>query len=152
MPPPPPDPHTILVLRRTFPASRERVFRAWTTPHALEAWLRPRGIAMTVRSLDVRVGGTFRFELAHGGAIVGTYLDITPPARLVFTWSGDAIDTLQDRETIVTVDFLDQGAATELVLTHERLNTPELRALFEGGWPSLLDALAVALPSSLLDG
>jgi hypothetical protein len=57
-----------------------------------------------------------------------------------------------DRETVVTVDFLDQGPATEVVLTHERLDTPELRALFEGGWPSLLDALAVALPSSLLDG
>ena len=47
---------TTLVLRRTFEASRARVFRAWITPRALEQWFRPRGISMTVRSLDARVG------------------------------------------------------------------------------------------------
>ena len=38
---------------------------------------------------------------------------------------------------------------TEVVLTHEGLNTPEQRALIEGGWPSMLDALASALSSHL---
>jgi hypothetical protein len=38
---------------------------------------------------------------------------------------------------------------TEVVLTHERLITPELRALVEGGWPSMLDALAELLSSHL---
>jgi hypothetical protein len=37
------------------------------------------------------------------------------------------------------------------VLTHEHLGTPERRALAEGGWPSLLDALASVLSSSHLD-
>ncbi len=141
-----PAPHnnTTLVLRRTFTASRERVFRAWITPEALESWLRPRGMSVTVHALDARVGGSFRFELENGSSIVGTYLQIVPPEKLVFTWSGEAI---QDRETVVTLDFLDRGPVTEVVLTHERLSTPELRALFEGGWPSLLDALAEVLSS-----
>ncbi len=146
----PPAPHnsTTLVLRRVFTAPRLRVFRAWITPVVLESWLRPRGMAVTVRSLEACVGGSFRFELENGSSIFGTYLHIVPPEKLVFTWSGEAI---QDRETIVTLDFLDQGAATEVVLTHERLSTPELRALFEGGWPSLLNALAEMLSSSHLD-
>ena len=130
---------TTLVLRRTFTASRERVFRAWITPEALESWLRPRGMSMTVRSLDARVGGSFRFDLEDGSSIVGTYLQIVPPEKLVYTWSGGAT---QGRETVVTLDFLDQGPVTEVVLTHEGLSTPERRALAEGGWPSLLDALA----------
>ena len=140
----PPAPHnsTTLVLRRAFTASRQRIFRAWIEPEALEAWLRPRGMAVTVRSLDARVGGSFRFELENGDSIVGTYLRIVPPEKLVFTWSGEVI---QNRETIVTLDFLDQGAVTEVVLTHEGLSTPDLRAIFEGGWPSLLDALASIL-------
>jgi uncharacterized protein YndB with AHSA1/START domain len=140
----PPVPHTstTLVLRRAFTASRQRVFRAWIEPEALESWLRPRGMAVTVRSLDVRVGGSFRFELENSGSIVGTYLRIVPPEKLVFTWSGESI---QNRETIVTLDFLDQGPVTEVVLTHEGLSTPDLRALFGSGWPSLLDALASVL-------
>jgi uncharacterized protein YndB with AHSA1/START domain len=146
----PPAPHnnTTLVLRRAFTASRQRVFRAWIEPEALEHWLRPRGKGVTVSKLDARVGGSFRFELEDGSSIVGTYLHIVPPEKLVFTWSGRVT---QGRETVVTLDFLDQGAVTEVVLTHEGLSTPEMRALVGSGWPSLLDALAEVLSSPHLD-
>jgi uncharacterized protein YndB with AHSA1/START domain len=139
---------TNLVLRRTFLAERARVFRAWITPKALESWLRPGGMNITVRSLDVRAGGSFCFDLENGGSIAGTYLHIIPPEKLVFTWSGGVI---QQRETVVTLEFFDQGPVTEVVLTHERLNTPELRVLIEGGWLSMLDALASVLSSSHFD-
>jgi uncharacterized protein YndB with AHSA1/START domain len=142
--PPKPDPSTTLVLRRTFSASRQRVFRAWIEPEALESWLRPRGMGMTVRSLEARVGGSFHFDLENGNSIVGTYLQIAPPEKLVFTWSGPA---LQGRETVVTLDFLEQGPTTEVVLTHEGLSTPDLRALVGSGWPSLLTALSEVLSS-----
>lgn len=139
---------TTLVLRRAFSASRQRVFRAWIEPEALEHWLRPRGMSMAVSKLEARVGGSFRFDLEDGSSIVGTYLHVAAPEKLVFTWSGKAI---QGRETVVTLDFLDQGPVTEVVLTHERLSTPELRALAGSGWPSLLDALAEVLSSPHLD-
>jgi hypothetical protein len=41
--------------------------------------------------------------------------------------------------------------STTLVLTHEGLSTPEMRALVGAGWPSLLDALAEVLSSPHLD-
>jgi uncharacterized protein YndB with AHSA1/START domain len=105
-------------------------------------------MSMTVRSLDARVGGSFRFDLEDGSSMIGTYLQIVPPEHLVFTWSGGAA---QSWETVVTLDFLDQGPVTEVVLTHEGLSTPERRALAEGGWPSLFDALASVLSSPHLD-
>ena len=142
--PPVPDNATTLVLRRTFPATRRRVFRAWVEPDALERWLRPRGLGMSVSALDARVGGSFRFDLANGSSIVGTYLQVVPPEKLVFTWSGEVTT---GRATIVTVDFVDQGPVTEVVLTHERLSTPEVRARAGSGWPLLLDALAKVLSS-----
>ena len=146
----PPAPHNsiTLVVRHTFTASRQRVFRAWNSPVALESWFRPRGMSMTVRSLDARVGGSFCFDLEDGSSMIGTYLQIVPPEKLVYTWSGGA---RQGWETVVTLDFLDQGPVTEVVLTHEHLGTPERRALAEGGWPSLLDALASVLSSPHLD-
>ncbi len=137
---------TTLVLRRTFTASRERVFRAWITPRALEHWFRPRGMSITVRSLDARVGGSFCFDLEDGSSMIGTYLQIVPPEKLVYTWSGGAT---QSWRTVVTLDFLDHGPITEVVLTHEGLSTPERRARAEGGWPSLFDALAEVLSSDL---
>jgi uncharacterized protein YndB with AHSA1/START domain len=105
-------------------------------------------MSMTVRSLDARVGGSFCFDLEDGSSMIGTYLQIVPPEKLVYTWSGGA---RQGWETVVTLDFLDQGPVTEVVLTHEGLSTPERRALAEGGWPSLLDALAEVLSSPHLD-
>lgn len=139
---------TTLVLRRVFAASRQRVFRAWIEPEALESWFRPKGMRVTVRALDARVGGSFCFELENGNTIVGTYLHFVPPEKLVFTWSGAAA---QIQGSVVTLDFLDQGPMTEVVLTHEGLSTPEMRALVSTGWPSLLDALTDALSLPHLD-
>lgn len=139
-----PDDITTLVLRRTFAAPRQRVFRAWIDPKAVEQWLRPRGQRVTIRTLDVWVGGTFRFDIADGEFIAGTYLEIVPPERLVFTWSGQIG---HGKESVVRLDFLDQGALTEVVLTHEGL-IPETRARAGHGWPSLLDQLAVVVVSS----
>ena len=143
----PPESHdnTVLVVRRVFTAPRQRVFRAWIEPHALECWLRPKGLSMTVSKLEAHVGGSFRFDLENGSSIVGTYLDFTAPEKLVFTWSGEAI---QDRETIVTLDFLDKGLVTEVVLTHERLDTPELLTIFNSGWSPMFDMLAEVLASA----
>lgn len=146
MNPPTPYNDTTLVLRRTFLASRQRVFHAWIEPEALERWLRPGGLSMTVSRLEPWVGGSFRFDLENGGCITGTYLHIVPPERLVFSWTGTAIE---GRETVVMLDFLDRGQVTEVVLTHEGLSTPDLHALFGSGWPSLLDALASVLSTHL---
>jgi len=105
-------------------------------------------MSVTVSKLEARVGGSFRFDVKDGSSIVGIYLHILPSEKLVFTWSGRAT---QGRETIVTLDFLDQGPVTEVVLTHEGLSTSEMCALVGTGWPSLLDALAEVLPSPHLD-
>jgi uncharacterized protein YndB with AHSA1/START domain len=139
---------TTLVVRRQFAASRERVFRAWVTPEALQRWLRPRGMAMTVRSLDARVGGSFCFELENGTSIVGTYLRFDPLEKLIFTWSGAATREQETQETTVTVDFLDLGDATEVILTHEGLIAPERRLLAGSGWSSMLGTLDVVLSSN----
>src|SRR5258708_12956461 len=100
-----------LVLRRTFTASRQRVFRAWITPRALEQWLRPRGMSMTVRSLDARVGGSFCFELEDGSSLIGTYLQVFPPEKLLYTWSAAAA---HGSKTVVPLTFLDQRPLPQL--------------------------------------
>jgi uncharacterized protein YndB with AHSA1/START domain len=133
----------VLIVRRTFMAPRERVFYAWINAGALEQWFRPMGVRVNVRELDVRVGGAFRFELAgDGGVMEGTYLEIVPTERLVFTWTSGGT---QHEETLVTVEFVARGAETEVVLTHARLSGDEMLGLHRVGWQAALDGLAAAL-------
>jgi uncharacterized protein YndB with AHSA1/START domain len=142
--PPTPDVRTTLVLRRTFAATRPRVFRAWIEPEALERWLKPNGWNLRVQSLDARVDGAFQFDLENGTSIVGTYLDLVPPEKLVFTWINQA---QPEQGTVVTVDFREQGSSTVVVLTHRNLRQPDLRARIERGWGMALDTLAEVLSS-----
>ncbi|PWT73408.1 MAG: hypothetical protein C5B60_08205 [Chloroflexi bacterium] len=143
--PPTPDIRTTLVLRRTFAADRPRVFRAWIEPEALQRWLKPNGLNLRVQSLDARVDGSFHFDLENGTSIIGTYLDLVPPEKLVFTWINQA---QPEQGTVVTVDFREQGSSTEVVLTHRNLRRPELRVRVERGWGLALDTLAEVLSSA----
>lgn len=143
------DSSTTLTLRRTFPATRERVFRSWTEREALQQWFRPSGQRLIISKLQVQVGGSYRFDFADGSdAIVGTYLEIIRPQKLVFTWS---FISLQGMDTVVTVEFIEHGSATEIILTHERFTSEELRSQHQAGWQALLDNLAEVLTLNLDD-
>ncbi len=137
------EPGTSLQLRRLFAAPRERVFRAWIERDALQRWFRPHGMPIVVSRLEPHVGGGFQFETqgADGTCTTtsGTFLEISFPDKLVFTWVSNAIP---DRDTLVTVEFITQGSSTEVVLTHERFPAGTRIAIFQQGWSSMLDQLA----------
>ena len=140
---PSPDQTTSLQLRRLFSAPRERVFRAWIEREALQQWFRPGGMAVTVSRLDAHVGGSFQFETkAPDGTYsltTGKYLEISFPEKLVFTWASNVI---KGQETLVTVEFIERGASTEIILTHDRFASDTRLAIFQQGWTSSLDRLA----------
>ena len=132
-----------LEVRRTIPAPRERVFKAWTEAAAVSRWLAPTDDYTTlVHELDVRVGGRFRIEMRHkGGAqniAVGAYREIAAPERLAFTWRWEGHEM---PDTLVTVQLLDRGAETEVVLTHTGLPNEESRTKHQEGWFGCLDRL-----------
>jgi uncharacterized protein YndB with AHSA1/START domain len=132
---------------RTIKASRHRVFRAWTDPELLMRWfIEPDG-EMRIRELDLRAGGRYALEGTVGNKpwrIEGRYLEVEPPAKLVYTWTWDNDPALGDpvgSDTLVTVEFLERGGETELVVTHERLATDKARAEHNAGWIGCLERL-----------
>ncbi len=143
--PTPARPATPLRVTRTFPASRERVFRAWTEPQALTRWLAPSDdFQTTVLELDLRPGGRYRVEMLQGDRphrVAGTYVEIRPPEKLVFTWTWDN-DPAHVGETLVTLEFIERGDSTELVLTHDRFADAASRDEHGKGWTGCLDRLA----------
>jgi uncharacterized protein YndB with AHSA1/START domain len=105
-----------LVVTRTVNGPARIVFEAWTKPELFKQWWVPKSMGMSLRSceMDVRVGGTYRLEFEPAGmAFFGTYLDVTPHSRLVWT-----NDEGGDGGPVTTVTFEEKGGKTLLVM-HE---------------------------------
>jgi uncharacterized protein YndB with AHSA1/START domain len=135
-----------LRVTRTFSASRQRVFRAWTEPELMMRWFVEGDGNMTVCDIDLREGGTYRLEGEMSGKhwrIWGSFLEVRPPERLVYTWvwKHDVGIGTSEGDTTVTVEFHERGGETELVLTHERFASVTARDEHTQGWQSCLKRL-----------
>ncbi len=98
--------HTIH-FQRTFAASREQVFDAWTDPDQLRLWWDPSGTPLAECTIDLRVGGAFRLVNqgnAHSPPFAGVYKVLDRPGTLVF----DALGALG------TVRLEQRGAVTQM--------------------------------------
>ena len=108
-----------LVTTRTFDAPARIVFEAWTKPELFKQWWVPKSMGMSLLSceMDVRVGGKYRLVFAHEAlesmAFFGTYLEVTPHSRLVWT-----NDEAGDAGQVTTVTFEEKAGKT-LVVLHE---------------------------------
>src|SRR5262245_16235950 len=52
-----------VILTRTFDASVERVWKAWTDPQEVMRWWGPKGFTSPSCKIDFRVGGKFIFHM-----------------------------------------------------------------------------------------
>jgi uncharacterized protein YndB with AHSA1/START domain len=72
--------------------------------------------------------------------VAGVFEKVAPSERLVYSWAWQSPEPDQT-ETRVTVQFLDRGDETEIVLTHERFTSAEWAAEHEQGWTGCLGRL-----------
>jgi uncharacterized protein YndB with AHSA1/START domain len=102
------------VVTRTFDAPARLVFEAWTKPELFGRWWLPRSMGMTLQSLemDARTGGSYRLSFGGGVEFFGSYLEVTPSSRIVWTNEEGG-----ETSSVTTVTFEDQGDLTRLVLS-----------------------------------
>jgi uncharacterized protein YndB with AHSA1/START domain len=133
---------TSLVISRTYPATVDRVFKAWTDANQLGQWFAPNDDCTTKANIDLRVGHEYRISIAHKGGnvmtVLGTYRVIDPPRKLVYTWRWEGHHTA---DTLVTVDFNPDGEATRVTITHEKFTNIEDRDKHNEGWNGCLSRL-----------
>jgi uncharacterized protein YndB with AHSA1/START domain len=131
-----------LVVRRRINATQEKLFAAWTQPQLLVRWWGPQGVACPAAEIDLRVGGTYRIANRFPDGtlvwIAGVFEVIEPPHRLIYTWKLESQNAALER---VTVCFEAHGAATEIIVTHERIADDAARTSHERGWNGCLDSL-----------
>ena len=99
-----------LVVTRTVNAPARLVFEAWTKAELFRRWWVPKSYGLTLLSceMDVRVGGQYRLVFRHEDSTMeffGTYLEVTPHSRLV--WTNEEGD---NGKTVTTVTFEEKAA------------------------------------------
>jgi uncharacterized protein YndB with AHSA1/START domain len=107
-----------IVSVRVVDAPRRIAFDAWTNPTHVSKWLLgPEGWTMPVCEVDLRAGGAWRYVWRKSDgqemAMSGTYKEVSPPNRVVWTetWGPEW------PESVNTAVFTESGGQTTITLT-----------------------------------
>jgi uncharacterized protein YndB with AHSA1/START domain len=104
--------------------------------------------------LDVRPGGHYMMKIIAPKGITydlgGVFHEVKPPEKLVFTWNwkknpATAGEPSESGDTLLTVEFFENGKETEVVMTQELTPTAGPRDSYDKGWKGCFDMLAIAL-------
>jgi uncharacterized protein YndB with AHSA1/START domain len=130
------------LITRSFSGPASLVFKAWTQAEHLVRWLGPRSHPAREVEVDFRVGGRWRACICSPDGediwMGGTYREIQPPNRLVFTFAWESTGL----QTQITVDLVDVGERTVMTFHQAPFVSVESRDSHNEGWSSSFDRLA----------
>jgi uncharacterized protein YndB with AHSA1/START domain len=146
--------HDTFVIERTYPASPSRVFAAFASRDAKDAWGDTGDITAAEPitgpvEFDFRVGGHERFGIVYQGATYtydAIYYDIVPDQRLVYSYEMYA-DSVRFSVSVTTIEFVKTDDGTTLTWTEQGayldgVDGQEAPRLRQGGTSEMLDGLA----------
>ena len=133
----------VVRIERTFTASAEDVFDAWTSPEVMRRWLHVGADWETpVAEVDLRVGGRVRVVMRRpdgtDAEAWGEYRVIDRPRRLVMTWT---FFDEPDNEQLLDLSFSESGGSTTVLLVNSEISTDDRRRSQDEGWRGCLDQL-----------
>ena len=134
------------VVRRTLPAPRALVYRAWTDPVLVARWSWGRKYETVSLELDCRVGGRFRQQIRDKESgetwfFEGVYREVVPGKKLVHTFHFHSDRGKDDGESLVSIELEERGKSTEVIITHTQLADDERRKGTEAGWEDVLECI-----------
>jgi len=117
----------------------EVVWAHLTTAEGLMRWVGPAASAEAVP------GGALRWTHPDGSTVVGRFVELNPPHRLVFTygWDGDLMG-VPPESTTVEITLSETAGSTTLSLEHHGL-APAVADAHEQGWAYFLAVLSDVL-------
>jgi uncharacterized protein YndB with AHSA1/START domain len=139
----------VVRIERTFQASAEKVFDAWTNEEVIRRWFRPQaGWLEPDAEVDLRVGGAIRVVMRNpNGEPVGAggeYTLIERPHRLVFTWT---FDDDPSNEQLIEIEFIEEDEGTRVVFVNSQISDRERRDSQYDGWSTCIDEMQRVLGS-----
>jgi uncharacterized protein YndB with AHSA1/START domain len=152
--------HDTFSIERSYPAAPSRVFAAFASKEARDAWgddpgLEPAQGAAAVTEFDFRPGGRERFGMQYDGKTYrydALYYDIVPDQRIVYSYEMYA-NGARISVSVATIEFAKSGDSTALTWTEQGayldgIDGAEAPALRKGGTTEMLDGLARYLTRS----
>lgn len=139
-----------VTLQRRIRVAPAKVYAAWTRPEMIVQWFGPSDASQdSVKAeMDVRTGGQFTISFTHASGehsrVSGTYKEVVPDEKLVFSW---AWYTTPERISQVTVTTKAEGDGTLLTLKHEQFFDQAACDGHTRGWTATLEKLASYLES-----
>ena len=133
----------VVRIERTFAASAEDVFDAWTSPEVMRRWFHPApDWDAPEAEVDLRVGGKVRVVMRKpDGTQVeaqGEYTLIDRPRRLAMTWT---FDDHPSNEQLIELSFSESEGLTTVLMVNSGISTDERRNAQDSGWRGCLDEL-----------
>ena len=130
-------------IERTFAASAEDVFDAWTSPEVMRRWFHCAPDWDTpVAEVDLRVGGKVRVVMRRPDGTEaeaqGEYRLIDRPHRLVMTWAFE--DDLSNVQ-LIELSFSQSEGSTTVLMVNSGVSTDERRDRQDVGWRGCFDEL-----------
>jgi uncharacterized protein YndB with AHSA1/START domain len=134
-----------LRITREFDAPPEQVFDQWLNPKHVSYWFAPDGY--TVTSCDFRPdkGGSWEVVYASPSESCterGSFLEVNPPKRLVFTLSQFGSEGVTASETIIVVTFEATANGTRMHFHQSGFETAQRRDDHVVGWGECFDKLS----------
>ena len=131
-------------LHRVLKANPEKVYRAFTEPGAMSAWLPPYGFLCTVQEINVKVGGTYKmsfhnFSTGNSHSFGGKYVEIKSNEFLRYTDKFD--DPNLPGEMITSVWLQKVLVGTDIKITQEGIPSVIPLEMCYLGWQESLDKL-----------
>jgi uncharacterized protein YndB with AHSA1/START domain len=127
----------VVTVERRVAASPATVFSFFTDR---ERWLRWQGIDATIEPF---AGGALRMNVRGDGYASGTFVEVVPDKRVVFTWGWERPGSpLPPGSSTVEVDLVPDGDGTLVRLTHRGL-PPDAVDAHRAGWEHYAARLAV---------
>jgi uncharacterized protein YndB with AHSA1/START domain len=94
-------------------------------------------------TLDPRPGGIYSVQMGNGWTVLGEYVEVDPPRRVVFTWGWeDGVEVPPPGASTVEITLTPDGEATVVRVVHRGLPTEESAASHRSGWQRFLPQLA----------
>jgi uncharacterized protein (TIGR03086 family) len=119
------------------PLSADETFTLITEPDRLRRWQ-----VVTAR-VDLRAGGDYRWTIIPGHSVAGTFIEVEPGRRVVFSWGWEGSADLPPGASTVIITLEPAAGGTLVHLTHEGL-TSEQEASHAAGWTHYLGRLLAA--------
>jgi uncharacterized protein (TIGR03086 family) len=119
------------------PLGADETFALLTEPARLRRWQ-----VITAR-VDLRAGGDYRWTITPGNSAGGTFTEVEPGKRLVFTWGWEGSQDLPPGASTVTITLEPAADGTIVHLVHDGLSA-EQAASHADGWNHYLGRLVDA--------